>query len=170
MPMKTRTTLPNLDLPLVGGGRFDLSAQKPEAFSMIVVYRGLHCPICKGYLADLNRKMVDFAKAGVIAVAATSDGVERADKAKNDWKLDDLPIAYDMPVSLGREWGLSVSKAITDSEPDLFLEPGLFLIDPDRKLYAASTQSMPFARPAFSDVLQAVQYVVKNGYPARGEA
>jgi len=153
MPLKTRTTLPNLDLPLVGGGRFDLSAQKPEAFSMIVVYRGLHCPICKGYLADLNRKMVDFAKAGVIAVAATSDGVERADKAKKDWKLDDLPIAYDMPVSLGREWGLSVSKAITESEPDLFLEPGLFLIDPDRKLYAASTQTMPFARPAFSEVL-----------------
>ena len=170
MLLKTRTMLPNLDLPLAGGGRFDLSAQKPEAFTMIVVYRGLHCPICKGYLADLNRKMADFAEAGVIAVAATSDGVERAEKAKKDWNLDSLPIAYDMTVSLGREWGLSVSKAIIDSEPELFLEPGLFLIDPLGKLYAASTQTMPFARPGFADVLQAVRYVVKNGSPARGEA
>lgn len=170
MSLTSRVTLPNLDLPVAGGGRFDLSAQKPEAFTMVVVYRGLHCPICKTYLNDLNRKMDDFSQAGVVAVAVTSDTMERAEKAKNEWGLDRLPILYDMPIELGRQWGLSVSRAIIDSEPALFLEPGLFLVDPDRKLYAASVQTMPFARPSFSEVLQAVQYVVKNGYPARGEA
>ena len=170
MSLKSRVTVPNLDLPLAGGGRFNLAEQKPAAFTMLVVYRGLHCPICKGYLNDLNRKMGDFEQAGVIAVAATSDNAERAEKAKLDWKLDRLPLAYDMPIDIGREWGLSVSKAIGDAEPEVFLEPGLFLVDPDRKLYAASVQTMPFARPNFVEVLQAVQYVVKNGYPARGEA
>lgn len=170
MSLKTRTLLPNLDLPLAGGGRFDLSKQNPAAFTMVVVYRGLHCPICKGYLHALNGKMDEFESAGVIAIAATSDGAERAEKAKLEWKLDKLPVVYDMPIKLGREWGLSVSRAISDAEPELFLEPGLFLIDPKGELYAASVQTMPFARPNFSEVLQAVQYVAKNNYPARGEA
>jgi hypothetical protein len=28
---------------------------------------------------------------------------------------------------------------------------------------------MPFARPAFGDVLQTVEYVLAHNYPARGE-
>jgi hypothetical protein len=36
-------------------------------------------------------------------------------------------------------------------------------------LYAASVQTMPFARPHFSEVLAAVKFVTKNNYPARGE-
>ena len=52
----------------------------------------------------------------------------------------------------------------------MFAEPGLFLIRPDLTLYAASVQTMPFARPAFADVLNAVEFVTKNNYPARGEA
>ncbi len=55
-------------------------------------------------------------------------------------------------------------------EPRRFNEPGLFLVRPDGTLYAASVQSMPFARPHFSDVLAAVEFVTKNDYPPRGEA
>ena len=54
-------------------------------------------------------------------------------------------------------------------EPDLFLEPGLFMIRPDGTLYFASVQTMPFARPAFGDILKAVDFVIANDYPARGE-
>jgi hypothetical protein len=28
---------------------------------------------------------------------------------------------------------------------------------------------MPFARPHFADILAAIDYVLKNNYPARGE-
>lgn len=48
--------------------------------------------------------------------------------------------------------------------------PGLFLIKPDPTPYASSVISMPFARPHFSDVLNAIDFIVKNEYPARGEA
>ena len=162
--------VPELNLPLVGGGYFSTSTENNKSFTLIVVYRGLHCPICKTYLRDLNGKIADFAAAGVGVVAATSDPGDRAEKAKADWGLDKLRVAYDMPIAIGRAWGLYVSRGISDREPPEFLEPGLFLVRPDSTLYAASIQTMPFARPNFAEVLGAVQFVTKNNYPARGEA
>ena len=54
-------------------------------------------------------------------------------------------------------------------EPALFSEPGVFLIRPDQTLYYGSTQTMLFARPAFSDLLAAVDFAIQKDYPARGE-
>lgn len=170
MTLRARTTVPDLNLPTVGGGRFVLSEQKPKSFTMVVVYRGLHCPICKSYLADLNRRAEEFAALGVIPVAVTSDSAERAEEAKTKWGLDKLPLAYGMTIAEGRAWGLSVSRAITDKEPAEFLEPGLFLVKPDRTLYAASVQTMPFARPSFAEIAGAIKFVTEKNYPARGEA
>lgn len=168
--IKPRQLVPELDLPLAGGGRFSLKNEKPDAFTLLVFYRGLHCPICKTYLADLQAKLGAFKDTGINAVAITSEAQDRAEQTKTEWALQSLPLAYAMPIAAGREWGLSVSNGISDKEPKQFLEPGLFLVRPDLTLYAASVQTMPFARPSFDDVLGAVKFVVKNNYPARGEA
>tara|TARA_R110002110_G_scaffold314364_2_gene527547 strand:- start:4442 stop:4954 length:513 start_codon:yes stop_codon:yes gene_type:complete len=170
MSVTPRQTVPDIDLELAGGGRFVLSEQKASAFTMIVVYRGLHCPICKSYLSDLNRRIEEFGELGVRAIAVTSDSAERAEKAKNDWKLDKLDIACNMLIDAGREWGLYVSRGISDQEPAEFLEPGLFLVSPDRSLYAGSVQTMPFARPGFGELAGAIKYITEKNYPARGEA
>ena len=39
MSIKPRTKVPALDLPTVGGGRFDLAAEHPQSFMMLVFYR-----------------------------------------------------------------------------------------------------------------------------------
>ena len=39
----------------------------------------------------------------------------------------------------------------------------------DGSLYFGSVQTMPFARPHFADILPAIDFVLKNNYPARGE-
>ncbi len=96
MTIRPQELAPDLDLPTAGGDRFVLSAQKPESFTMLVVYRGLHCPICKNYLADLNQRADEFASLGVIPVAISSDTAERAAEAKNLWGLDRLTVAYGM--------------------------------------------------------------------------
>jgi len=168
--IKPRLPMPGLELPLAGGGRFALSAEQPRAFTMIVVYRGLHCPICKTYLRELNDKLPEFEALGVGVVAVTSDPADRAEKAKVEWGLDQLRVAYGLPIEMGRKLGLFVSRGISEKEPAEFVEPGLFLVRPDRTLYAASIQTMPFARPHFAEVLGAIQFVTKNSYPARGEA
>ena len=54
-------------------------------------------------------------------------------------------------------------------EPALFSEPGLFLVRPDGTLYFGTVQTMPFARPAFAEILGALDFVIAKNYPARGE-
>ena len=46
MPLLPRKPVPSLEFDTVGGSRWSLAAQKPQNFTMLVFYRGLHCPIC----------------------------------------------------------------------------------------------------------------------------
>jgi len=170
MPIKPRTKVPNLDLPTVGGGRFNLGQSHRSVFTMVVFYRGLHCPICKTYLRDLDRKLPEFEKLGVAVIAVSTDSREHAEETRAAWGLERLAIAYGLGIEQAHRWGLFISAAIKDDEPALFAEPGLFLIRPDGTLYAASVQTMPFARPQFSEVLAAIGFVTQEDYPARGEA
>jgi len=39
----------------------------------------------------------------------------------------------------------------------------------DQTLYYGSTQTMPFARPIFKDLLGAIDFAISKNYPARGE-
>lgn len=173
-PLVPRQPVPSLDVPLVGGGTWRLSEQKPENFTLVVVYRGLHCPICSRYLADLESKLDAFAERGVSVVAISSDSAERAAEAKEKWKLPRLALGYGLGLDEGRRWGLYVSSGhgkttVGIEEPALFIEPGLFLVRPDGTLYFGTVQTMPFARPAFGDILQALDFVIARNYPARGE-
>lgn len=142
---------------------------------MIVAYRGLHCPICRNYLRDLDRKKEEFDKRGVQVVVVSSDDRGRAEQAKRDWELGNLTVGYGLSIEKAREWGLFVSAghgktSIGVEEPALFNEPGLFLVRPDKTLYASNIVTMPFTRPHFQDVLGALDVIIEKGYPARGEA
>ena len=169
-----RRPVPTFVVPTTTGDTWSIGERRPESFSMIVVYRGLHCPICSGYLKDLDNKLEAFASRGVDVIAVSSDPAERADAAKRDWKLDNLTLGYGLGLDTARAWGLFISAGIGTTsqgveEPAHFPEPGLFLVKPDGSLYFASVQSMPFARPGFADVLKAVDFVLQKNYPARGE-
>jgi peroxiredoxin len=142
---------------------------------MVVAYRGVHCPMCRNYLQDLNQRLGEFTDRGVDVVAVSSDGAERAKAAKTDWELSELPIAYGLSIDKARELGLYISTSrgttsIGIEEPAQFNEPGLFLVKPDGTLYAAYVQTMPFARPPLDQLLKAIDFIKEKDYPARGEA
>ncbi len=173
-PLVPRQPVPDVTLPLAGGGSWTLSGDNPQNFTLIVVYRGLHCPICKGYLGDLQSKLGDFAAKGVNVIALSSDSQERAEQTKRDWGLDKLRLGYGLTLAQGRAWGLYISSgkgktSIGVEEPALFVEPGLFLVRADGTLYFGTVQTMPFARPGFADILKALDFVIAKDYPARGE-
>jgi peroxiredoxin len=163
-----RQPVPALDLPLAGGGRFALAENPPEGFTLLLFYRGLHCPICKGQLGDLQNRLDALEEAGVRAVAISMDGRERAEQAKSGWGLARLDMAYDLSEQTAREWGLYISSAISDKEPERFSEPGLFLVNPDGTLYFVAVQSMPFTRPPLDELLMGINYARSHGYPPRG--
>jgi hypothetical protein len=68
------------------------------------------------------------------------------------------------------EWGLYISKAAFDYEPEIFAEPGLFLVKPDKTLYYVALNNAPFARPRFDDVLGGLEFILSKNYPTRGTA
>jgi len=159
-----------LEVKTTDGEIWNLSKQNPKNFTMVVFYRGLHCPICKSYLRDLNSKLDEFQKRGVQVIAISGDSESQAKKAKEEWTLDRIPIGYNQSIDSMRQWGLFISKKIKDGEPDLFAEPGLFLIKPDQMIYYVAINSMPFGRPHFQDILEAIDFVIAHDYPARGES
>ncbi|WP_373074628.1 peroxiredoxin-like family protein [Zeaxanthinibacter enoshimensis] len=160
--------VPQLKVPLINGAEWDLYAQEPENFTLVIFYRGLHCPVCKSYLEDLAQLRDKFAGRGVHIIAISSNKEELAKKTAEEWDIPGLPVGYGMSMEQAQEWGLYISGAISDKEPGHFFEPGLFLIRPDQKLYAGSVQTMPFARPRLAEVLKAVDFILENDYPARG--
>ncbi|MDH3688667.1 MAG: AhpC/TSA family protein [Gammaproteobacteria bacterium] len=173
--LKPRQKVPDLEVQTVAGSSWKLSDRKPTNLTMIVAYRGLHCPICKPYLSDLNRHIQELSDLGVDVLAVSTDDQSRAGRAKQEWGLDRVSVGYGMGIEAAREWGLYISngKGATSSgieEPQQFSEPGLFLVKPDQTLYASSVNTMPFARPHFKDLVGAIGFIVKNDYPARGEA
>lgn len=174
MNLLPRQAVPPLDVATLDGERFVLGVSPPLTFDMIVFYRGLHCPLCAKYLAELDRLVPDFEQRGVRPIAISSDGEERAREMANKVGAQRLRFGHGLPLSVARQWGLNISTSrgktsIGIEEPPLFSEPGLFLVRTDRTLYWASTQTMPFARPHFDEILAAIAFVQKNDYPARGE-
>jgi peroxiredoxin len=169
-----RQPVPALRVPTLSHGDFDLAADAAPNFTLVVFYRGLHCPICLKYLLELGRLQPEFDKRGVKVIALSSDGRERAQAMADKLKAPDLRMGYDLGLGTAREWGLYVSTSrgktsIGIDEPALFSEPGVFIVRPDGSLYYGAVQTMPFARPHFDELLAALDFALEKNYPARGE-
>ncbi|MEM9436509.1 MAG: peroxiredoxin-like family protein [Pseudomonadota bacterium] len=169
-----RQKTPDLSVPTLDHGHFDLAEEKNERGVVICFYRGLHCPICANYLKEFDKRAPDFAERGVGVLALSSDGEERtramADKIENK----NLRFGYDLSLTKAKEWGLYISTSrgktsIGIEEPALFSEPGLFMVTPEQTLYYGSVQTMPFVRPHFSELVSALDFAIDKNYPARGE-
>jgi len=175
MRLMPRQPVPALEFDLVGGGHWSLAEQKPQNFTMVVFYRGLHCPICHRYTSELNGMIADFDKRGVSTVITSTDSKERAEQAKTKWNLPNLAVGYGVSIDKAREWGLyvSTSRGMTSAgveEPPLFAEPGLFLVKPDGSLFYASRTSAPWGRPPLDQMLRGIDIATERKMPARGEA
>jgi peroxiredoxin len=169
-----RQKTPDLSLSTLDHGHFDLATDGSERGTVICFYRGLHCPLCAKYLTEFENRVNDFAERGVKTIAISSDGEERTRKMADGINAKGLRFGYDLSLEQAREWGLYISTSrgktsIGIEEPALFSEPGLFMVTPEQMLYYGSTQTMPFVRPHFSELVGAIDFAIVNNYPARGE-
>ncbi|GAB3427530.1 AhpC/TSA family protein [Massilia solisilvae] len=169
-----RQLVPELRVPTLSHGEFNLADDAPERFTLICFYRGLHCPICLKYLRDLEALVPEFEGRGTKVIAISSDTAERAQEMARKVGAGNLRFGHSLPLPVARKWGLYMStsrgkSSINIEEPALFSEPGVFLVRPDGTLYYGAVQTMPFARPVFSELLQAIDFAITKEYPARGE-
>ncbi|SDK52209.1 redoxin domain-containing protein [Microbulbifer yueqingensis] len=159
---------PDLSVSTTDGGSWELAKQTPENFTLLIFYRGLHCPICKSILQELNKNVGKFEDKGTQVFVVSMDSQDRASRSKEEWDIDKLAVGYGLTEDQARDWGLFFSESIKEEEPQMFSEPAVFIIKPDQTLFAAYVQSAPFARPRIEDLLGAVDFVLENDYPPRG--
>lgn len=166
--MVAGASFPQMSWPTVDGGKLDLAGG--TGWRLLVVYRGKHCPLCKGYLRTLNELSPAFEAAGIAVSVLSADPQEKAqaDVTKYGWKF---PVGHDLTPDQMRELGLYISEPLSDKETDRpFAEPGLFVINPDGKAQIIDISNAPFVRPDLQTLLGGLQFVIARDYPVRGQA
>ncbi|WP_114965525.1 redoxin domain-containing protein [Alkalilacustris brevis] len=149
-------------------GPWSLAEQTPETFSMVVFYRGLHCPACKAFLSQLEGLLPDYAATGTDVIAISMDTRARAEQSARDWGLEHLALGYGLTEAQARDWDLYLSESIKEAESPLFCEPALFLIDRDDAIYLVNIASMPWPRPDIATLPAKIRFATGNNYPPRG--
>ena len=91
------TDVPSLSLPLVAGGTWSLDTSEATKFTIVVYYRGYHCPKCKEQLLDLQEHLAALEATGADVVAISMDPQDRAEKARDesgDYNVSTSPTAF----------------------------------------------------------------------------
>ncbi|MEL6915705.1 MAG: redoxin domain-containing protein [Pseudomonadota bacterium] len=157
---------PLIDLPALGGGTVTLGGG--GGWQLIFVYRGLHCPICKGYMAELETHLPAFKDLGLSVVLVSGDPVEKAASFVTETGVT-MPVGHDLTPDQMRTLGLYISEPRSPKETDRpFAEPGLFLVNPEGNLHMVDVSNAPFLRPGLEKLASRIGYVLENDYPIRG--
>lgn len=165
---KIDQSFPALSLPTVSGKSLVLGEPPQGQWQLLVMYRGLHCPICKKYLGQINEMKAEFDQMKVQIVAVSTDPEEKAHKFAAELGLN-FELAYGLSIDQARDLGLYISSPMDSTETDQpFAEPGLFFIRPDGGLHFAEVTSAPFCRPDLEILKMGIGIIQEKHYPARG--
>ena len=168
--LKPGQPVPALDLPLTIDARFELEKQDPENFTMLVFYRGKHCPMCTSYLKDLEVLLPEFHALAVDVVAVSADPET---KASDQIALvqPSYPVGYGLSLDQMHDLGLYVSDPRSAEETDQpFAEPGIFVVNADGQAQVTDISNAPYARPDLRTLLGGLRFIrnPENNYPIRG--
>ncbi|KIN73086.1 peroxiredoxin-like family protein [Sulfitobacter guttiformis] len=137
-------------------------------WQLVVVYRGLHCPICKTYLAKLQEVEQAFNAQGVDVIAVSADPKEKA-QAFADEKDLTIAMGYGLTLEQMGTLGLYISEPRSPQETDRpFAEPGVFVINAEGAVQIIDVSNAPFARPDLEGLANGIKFVRNNDYPIRG--
>jgi peroxiredoxin len=163
------TPFPQIQLRTVGGGTRTLGkAQNGHDWQLVVVYRGLHCPICKRYLSQLQEMASAFYDQKVEVITVSADPLEKAQKMVEEQALE-LPVAYDLSPEQMAQLGLYISDPRSAQETDRpFAEPGTFVVNGAGNLQIVDVSNAPFSRPDLDALLRGITFVREKDYPVRG--
>lgn len=152
----------------IGGGEITVGGVR-DAWTLLVVYRGKHCPRCKKYLNILDDMRGRWSEAGfdVVVVSADTQDKAQADQTAFKWGFD---LGYGLTETQMATLGLYVTDPLSQAETDRrFAEPGVFVIRPDASLIVAAISNGPAARPELEELLDGMIFNKTNDRPARGK-
>jgi peroxiredoxin len=156
-----------MSFPKTGGGEVTIGGTR-ENWTLVVVYRGKHCPRCKAYLNILDGMRDQWNAAGFDIAVLSADPKEKAaaDQAEFGWGFN---LGYDLSEDQMNTLGLYVTEPLSPSETDRhYAEPGTYVIRPDGSLVLIALSNSPWARPELTELLNGMIFTKKNNRPPRG--
>ena len=156
-----------MSFPKVGGGEITVGGPR-ENWTLLIVYRGKHCPRCKKYLNNLSGMKDDWEAAGfdIAVVSADTEDKAQADMAEFGWGFD---LGYGLSEDQMATLGVYVTEPLSPAETDRrFAEPGTFVIRPDGSQIVVTISNGPAVRPELAELLDGMIFNKNNDRPARG--
>ena len=140
----------------------------PGGWQALFVIRGQHCPQCKNYLGEIEKRREALAQLG-IAVAAVSADSEAQTRLTAEAAKPGFPMLYGMDEATMRRLGLYISEPRSAQETDhRFPEPALFVVNPEGVLQLVDIANAPFLRPDLDRLVRGLGIVIEKSYPVRG--
>ena len=97
-----------MTLPTIDGKGVTVSGSN-NRWQTLVVYRGLHCPICETCTAKIEALKEKFDELETDIVFISGDTAEKVKNFANEIGLN-LPVAYDLSIKQMRQHGLYISE------------------------------------------------------------
>lgn len=146
-------TLPQLEIPAVGGGAIKLPASLSGSFGVVLIYRGAWCPFCNAQLAAFERATEKLAGLGIKVIAFSVDDETTTVGLVNKHKLH-FPIGHSADAAKVA----AATGAYTNDKPH-YLQATGFLLAPDASIVNAVYSSGPLGRLVPDDVAGMVAYL-----------
>ena len=159
--------LPVISLPTLGGAEITLGQGEASDWHVVVVYRGLHCPLCKKYLTQLESLADKFAAVNADVMVVSADPLEKAQKMADETGVT-FPLAYDLSLQQMQSLGLFVSDTRPGETDRPFAEPGLFVVNAAGATQLIDVSNAPFLRPNLDDLAGMLAFLKSKDYPVRG--
>ena len=172
----TQKLIPGLPAPrfeamTTAGNRWALGMSEKTKLTLLIFYRGSFCSYCRTNLQDFDAHADEFSKRGVEVVFVSADDEVQARFAVDSWDVKKLGVCYGASVQQMKEWGLFMSAGSSAmKQPEVFSEPGLFLVKDDMTLLYQVLNSAPFGRPSAGDMIAMLDFMESKGsaFPQRG--
>lgn len=165
------TLFPALEARTLDGTTRDLGVPTGgHDWTMVVVYRGRHCPLCTRYLGELEQFRPRLAELGIDLVAVSGDSKEQL--AEHTERLNvSFPLFYGLSIEQMKSLGAYISHPRSEKETDHpFAEPALFVVNGDRRVQVVDLSNNPFVRPQLDKLVSGLAWIRNpaNDYPIRG--
>ena len=139
-------------------------------WQLIIIYRGVHCPVCTQYLTELNDYVAAFKDINVDVIAVSGDDEQKATKHMQEVKpLFD--VAYGLTIDQMKTLGLYITDPRAQEKADQpYSEPAVFAINDSGLLQLIDISNAPFIRPALPVLCKGIQFIrdPERDYPIRG--
>ena len=153
------------------GREVDIGTPGGDAdWMMVVVYRGRHCPLCTKYLNKLEGYRQPLKDIGVDLVAVSADKEHQLTAHLEKLNVT-FPLLYGLSLEQMQALGLYISHPRSEQETDHpFAEPGLFVVNGERRVQVIDLSNNPFVRPELDALMSGLAWIRNpdNNYPIRG--